>query len=210
MWELIRAGNVMMIPLGLCSVVALTVFLERLYALRRSRILLPEVAGAVATLHAADDFAVARAILERNPGPFATVVGAGLDHADHDWQVVRDVLQETGRQESVRISRHLNILEVVAAVAPLLGLLGTVTGMIRLFEDVKAVGLGDATMLSGGISEAMITTAAGLMIGIPALVGYYWLQGRADAIIFDLERYATQVLDTLRERRLRGTARVGS
>jgi biopolymer transport protein ExbB len=82
--------------------------------------------------------------------------------------------------------------------------------MIRLFEDVKAVGLGDATMLSGGISEAMITTAAGLMIGIPALVGFYWLQGRADAIIFELERYATQVLDTLRERRLRGAARAGS
>ncbi|MDO9171238.1 MAG: MotA/TolQ/ExbB proton channel family protein [bacterium] len=210
MWELIRAGNVMMIPLGLCSLVALTVFLERLYALRRSRILLPEVAGAVATLGAADDFVVARAILARNPGPFAAVIGAGLDHADHDWQIVRDVLQEAGRQESVRISRHLNILEVVAAVAPLLGLLGTVTGMIRLFEDVKAVGLGDATLLSGGISEAMITTAAGLIIGIPALVAYYWLQGRADAIIFELERYATQVLDTLRERRLRAAPRAGS
>jgi biopolymer transport protein ExbB len=146
---------------------------------------------------------VARAILDRNPGPFANVVRAGLDHADHDWQIVRDVLQETGRQEAVRIQRHLNILEVVAATAPLLGLLGTVTGMIRVFSGISAVGLQDPEVLSGGISEAMVTTAAGLIIGIPSLVAYHWLQGRADAVIFELERYASQVLGTLRERRVR-------
>ncbi len=210
MWELIRAGNLTMIPLGLCSLIALTAFIERYFALRRSRILLPEVAGAVATLHAADDFVVARAILARNPGPFAAVVKVGLDHADHDWQIVRDVLQEAGRQEAVRISRHLNILEVVAAVAPLLGLLGTVSGLIRLFGDVRTQGLGDAAMLSGGISEAMITTAAGLVIGIPALVGFHWLRGRADGIIFELEQYAAQILDTLRDRRLRAATPDGS
>lgn len=209
MWELIRAGNIMMIPLGLCSLVGLTVFLERLFALRRSRIIVPEVAEAVATLPASDSSEIAYAIIGRNPGPFATVVKAGLDHAEDEWQITRDVLQETGRQEAVRLVRNLNILEIVAAVAPLLGLLGTVTGMIRVFAAVSTVGLGDPEVMSSGISEAMVTTAAGLIIGIPTLVAFHWLQGRADSIIFDLERYASQTLDFLRERKLRRGAAGG-
>ncbi|MBT3317222.1 MotA/TolQ/ExbB proton channel family protein, partial [bacterium] len=96
--------------------------------------------------------------------------------------------------------RNLNILEIVAAIAPLLGLLGTVTGMIRVFSAVSAHGLGQPEYMSGGISEAMITTAAGLIIGIPVLVMHQWLQGKADSIIFDMERYGSIVLDSLRRR----------
>ncbi len=203
MWELIRAGNVMMIPLGIFSLVGLTVFLERVIALRRHKIIYPEVVEAVATLPASDNYDIAYAIIDRNPGPFATVVRAGLDHAEDEWQIVRDVLQEAGRQEAVKLTRNLNILEIVAAVAPLLGLLGTVTGMIRVFATISTLGLGNPEHLSSGISEAMVTTAAGLIIGIPTLVAYHWLQGRADAIIFDLERYASQTLDYLRQRRQR-------
>ena len=104
----------------------------------------------------------------------------------------------------MRLTRHLGILETVAAVAPLLGLLGTVTGMIRVFAAISAQGLGNAETLSGGISEAMVTTAAGLIVGIPALVAHNWLEGRAKGIVFDLECYATKVLDTLRRRKLDG------
>lgn len=200
MWELIRSGNIMMIPLGLCSLIAVAVVVERLFALRYRRVIVPEVVGAVETLGAGTDFSVARAILDRNRGPFANIIAAGLDHADDDWQIVRDALQEAGRQEAVRVNRHLNILEAIAAVAPLLGLLGTVTGMIRVFASISAQGLGNPEHLSGGISEAMITTAAGLIIGIPTLAAHYWLQGRADRIVFGLEQYASQVLDTLRGR----------
>jgi len=200
MWELIQSGNVMMIPLGVCSLVAVAVILERIYALRSSKVIVSEVVGAVETLDAAQDLSVARAILERNPGPFANIVATGLDHADDDWIIIRDVLQESGRQEAVRLSRNLNVLEIVAAIAPLLGLLGTVTGMIRVFSAVSAHGLGQPEYMSGGISEAMITTAAGLIIGIPVLVMHQWLQGRADSIIFDMERYGSIVLDSLRRR----------
>ena len=129
---------------------------------------------------------------------------AGLDHANDQWEIARDVLQETGRQEAKRLNRHLNILETIAAVGPLLGLLGTVTGMIRTFSDVSRVGIGDPQELSTGLSEAMITTAAGLIVGIPALVAHNWLAGRVDGIVFELEVYATKVLDTLRRRRLGG------
>jgi len=134
-------------------------------------------------------------------GPFANIVKTGLDHADDEWLITRDVLQEAGRQEAEKLTRHLGAIETVAAVAPLLGLLGTVTGMIRVFSTISVMGLGDPEHLSTGISEAMFTTAFGLGIGIPALVGHNWLQGRADAIIFELEGYASKVLDTLRGRR---------
>jgi biopolymer transport protein ExbB len=205
MWELIRSGNIMMIPIILCSLIGLAIFLERIFTLRRQRVIVPEIVEAVETLGAGRDYATAYATCDRHPGPFANLVRTGLDHAADDWQIVRDVLIEAGRQEAVRLTRHLRILETVAAVAPLLGLLGTVTGMIRVFSSVSAHGLGNAELMSGGISEAMVTTAAGLMIGIPALVAYNWLEGRAAAIIFEMECYATKVLDTLR-RRQRGNA----
>jgi biopolymer transport protein ExbB len=201
MWDMILAGRYMMIPIALCSLIGLAVFLERLIVLRRRRIVVPEIVSAVKTLRQASDFSVAYAVCEQHPGPFANVLRAGLDHADAEWEITRDVMQETGRQEAVRLTRNLRVLETIAAVAPLLGLLGTVVGMIRVFSAVSQVGLGNPEVLSSGISEAMVTTAAGLMVGIPALVAHNWLEGRAHAIIFDIEVYATQVLDTLRSRR---------
>ncbi|MEZ4389194.1 MAG: MotA/TolQ/ExbB proton channel family protein [Candidatus Krumholzibacteriia bacterium] len=203
MWDLILAGRYLMIPIALCSLVGLAVILERLWVLRRGHIIVPEVASVVDTLAEASDFSVAYAVCDRHPGPFANVVRAGLDQAQSDWEITRDVLQETGRQEAVRLTRNLRVLETVAAVAPLLGLLGTVVGMIRVFSGIGQVGLGNPEQLSSGISEAMVTTAAGLIVGIPALVAHNWLEGRAHGIVFEIEVYATRLLDLLRARRSR-------
>jgi len=200
MWEMILAGRYMMIPITAASLVGLAVIIERMYVLRPHRIIVPEIVGVVETMSASDDLSVAYATVERKPGPFANIVKAGLDHANNDWTIIRDVLQETGRQEATRLTRHLGMLETVAAVSPLLGLLGTVLGMIRVFATISSAGLGNPETLSAGISEAMVTTAAGLIIGIPALVAYNWLNGRADRIIFELEFYSLKVLDTLRRR----------
>lgn len=208
MWEMILAGRYMMIPITLASLVGLAVIIERFIVINRQRIIAPEIAQAVETLSASEDLKVAYAICERRPGPFANIVRAGLDHADNDWTVIRDVLQEAGRQEATRLTRRLGVLETVAAVSPLLGLLGTVLGMIRVFAAVSAAGLGNPETLSAGISEAMVTTAAGLIIGIPALVAYNWLNGRADRIIFELEFYSSKVLDTLRRRQIRRSGTV--
>ena len=202
MWEMLLAGRYMMIPIGLASLVGMAVIIERIYVLRQRRIIVPEIAEAVMTLSASQDLSVAYAICGRRPGPFANLVKSGLDHANNDWTVIRDVLEETGRQEATRLTRRLGVLETVAAVSPLLGLLGTVLGMIRVFATISAAGLGNPETLSSGISEAMVTTAAGLIIGIPALVAYNWLNGRADRIIFDLEYYSSKVLDTLRRRQI--------
>ncbi len=200
MWEMILAGRYMMIPIGMASLVGLTVIIERLLVLQKQRIVFPEIAGAVESMSASADLSVVRATCERHPGPFANIVMAGLDHSENDWVIIRDVLQEAGRHEATLLSRRLGVLETVAAVSPLLGLLGTVLGMIRVFTSISAAGMGSPQVLSNGISEAMVTTAAGLIIGIPALVAYNWLNARADRIIFDLEFYSTKVLDTLRRR----------
>lgn len=202
MWQWILAGRSMMIPIGLASLVGLAVIIERLLVLRRGRIIVPEIAAAVDTLDSGRDLSVAYALCQGRPGPFANIVKAGLDHADSDWTVIRDVLQEAGRREATLLTRRLGVLETVAAVSPLLGLLGTVLGMIRIFAAVSNAGIGDPEALSGGISEAMVTTAAGLFIGIPALVAYNWLNARADRLIFELETYASRLLDSLRRRRL--------
>ena len=202
MWEMILAGRYMMIPITLASLVGMAVLIERIFVLRQRKIIVPEIAEAVMTLSASNDLSVAYAICERKPGPFANVVRSGLDHSENDWTVIRDVLEETGRQEATRLTRRLGVLETVAAVSPLLGLLGTVLGMIRVFATISLAGLGNPETLSSGISEAMVTTAAGLIIGIPALVAYNWLNGRADRIIFDLEFYSSKVLDTLRRRQI--------
>jgi biopolymer transport protein ExbB len=200
MWDMIVAGRYMMIPIAVASFVGLAVIIERLLVLQKGRIVYPEIAEAVETLSASPSLSVAYAICERKPGPFANIVRAGLDHADNDWTIIRDVLEEAGRQEATRLTRRLGVLETVAAVSPLLGLLGTVIGMIRVFSSISQTGLSNPEVLSSGISEAMVTTAAGLIIGIPALVAYNWLNGRADRIIFDLEYYSSKVLDTLRKR----------
>ena len=202
MWDMILAGRYMMIPIALFSFVGLAVIIERLMVLQRQRIICPEIAQAVETLSASKNLSVAYAICERSPGPFSNVVTAGLDHADNDWTIIRDVLEEAGRQEATRLTRRLGVLETVAAVSPLLGLLGTVIGMIRVFSSVSQTGLSNPEVLSAGISEAMVTTAAGLIVGIPALVAYNWLNGRADRIILDLEYYSSKVLDTLRRRQV--------
>jgi len=206
MWEMILSGRYMMIPIGLASLVGLTVIIERFLVLQKSRIIFPEISGAVGSMAASEDFSVLRSICQQHPGAFANIVLAGLNHADNDWTIVRDVLQEAGRQEASRLTRRLGILETVAAVSPLLGLLGTVLGMIRVFATISNAGLGSPEVLSTGISEAMVTTAAGLIIGIPALVACNWLNGRADRIIFDLELNSSKVLDTLRRRQQRNGA----
>ncbi len=202
LWHWIVAGRSMMIPIGAASLVGLAVIIERLIVLRRGRIIVPEIAAAVDTLDTGHDLSVAYALSRGRPGPFSNIVRAGLDHADNDWTVIRDVLQETGRREATLLTKRIGVLETVAAVSPLLGLLGTVLGMIRIFATVSSAGIGDPEALSGGISEAMVTTAAGLFIGIPALVAYNWLNARADGLIFELETYASQLLDSLRRRRL--------
>jgi len=207
--DFLKAGGPLMIPLGLCSILALAVMLERAINLRRRRILVPEIVQLVETIHGPADIGMSLKILDRNPGAFATVVRTAIESRDLEPEEIRDVVGDVGRRESKRIEKGLVPLEAIAAVAPLLGLLGTVVGMIRVFRVIALIGVGNANALSGGISQALITTAVGLGIAIPALVAYHFFSSRASEIVSEMEHHASLLLSKLRSMRAAGPARAG-
>ena len=199
MWETFAQGGVMMIPLIACSVLAVWVILDRMWHLRRERVVKPEIVDLIDTLKGPGDLPMARSICERHPGAFSALVITALEHRDRPREEMREAVEDRGRQEVARLERGLGVLETIAAIAPLLGLLGTVLGMIEVFDVVSRQGAGQAQNLSGGISEALITTATGLAIGIPSLVAYNWLVGRAESLVLDIEAHVNRLMKTVLE-----------
>jgi biopolymer transport protein ExbB len=126
------------------------------------------------------------------------IMRVGLERANEPWEVLRDAVVDVGRQETTLLERHLVWLQTIAQAAPLLGLLGTVLGMIKVFAAISISGLGDPQALSEGISEAMLTTAVGLGIGIPTLIAYNLLAARSEALITEIEAYASRLVARLR------------
>lgn len=206
MQEFISKAGPLFYPLALCSLAAAAVTIERLFALRRARVLPREIVEVVGAVAPKRDLALAIDVCRRNPGVFADVMRAGLEHAAEPWEIIRDALQDAGRQRTPELGRHLVWLSTIAQVAPLLGLLGTVLGMIRMFASISVAGLGDPHALSGGISEAMFTTAIGLVVGIPTLVAYNVLAARSENLVTEIEAHATHLIAKLRERNGDGDA----
>jgi biopolymer transport protein ExbB len=126
------------------------------------------------------------------------IVCAALDNATEPWEVMRDAVLDTGRQETPHLEKHMVWLQTIAQAAPLLGLLGTVLGMIKVFASISISGLGDPQALSEGISEAMLTTAVGLAIGIPTLIAYNLLTAKSEALITEIEAYASRLVTRLK------------
>lgn len=198
MLDALRDAGPLIYPLILCSLVAATITIERLLALRRGRVMPRAVVEAVESVEAGRDASVAIRVCERNPGAFAEIMRIGLLHANAPWEVLRDAVLDAGRHEVTVLDRHLVWLQTIAQAAPLLGLLGTVSGMIRVFAAITTAGLGDPAALSGGISEAMITTAVGLGVGIPTLVAYNLLAAKAETLVSEIEAHASHLVARLR------------
>ncbi len=194
MWEIIKAGGPVMWPIIVCSIVAAAIILERLWTLQEKRViprtLTDKVWKLVETRTLTDRHITA---LEHN-SPLGRVLASGLLNHDRGREIMKEVIEDTGRHVVHELERFLNALGTIAAITPLLGLLGTVTGMIEAFEAITAQGVGDARVLSGGIGEALITTAAGLIVAIPALIGYRYLRGRVDALVVEMEKEAIKLV----------------
>lgn len=201
MMELIQKSGPVFYPLALCSLIAVAVTIERLIALRRSRLLPSQIIDLVEAIQPGKDLSLALEICRRNPGVLSDVMRAGLENADQEWDVMRDAVIDAGREGAPAIERHLFWLQTVAQASPLLGLLGTVFGMIQMFSAVSLSGLGDPQVLSDGISVAMLTTAEGLCIGIPALVAYNYLSSRSQVMIGEIEVCASRLVSRLRPAR---------
>ncbi|MEO1277530.1 MAG: MotA/TolQ/ExbB proton channel family protein [Planctomycetota bacterium] len=196
-FELATKGGIMMIPITLCSLVVVAVVLERLAVLRLPRVIVP---GFEKKLHDAmetRDTEQARAVCKKNDSPAARVIAAGLDKLGHSNEVVEKHLTAAGENELFLLRRRLRVLTVIAAVAPLLGLTGTIFGMIRAFQTVAISGdsLGKAELLAGGIYEAMITTAAGLLVAMPTIIFYHWLSSKVDRLARELDRIAVDFVE---------------
>lgn len=196
-WMLLQRGGIVMIPLILCSIISLAIFIEKLITLRRKRIIIPEIISVIDNVKSLEDISLAISICEKNKGVFSNIIQLVLKNNHLPKEEIREMFDDQGRQEVRTLERGLVILETIAAIAPLLGLLGTVTGMIKVFDVISVQGVGQAGALSGGISEALLTTVVGLSIGIPTLVFYNYFTNKAENLILDIEKFSNDLMKKL-------------
>jgi biopolymer transport protein ExbB len=193
----IAKGGWMMAPIGLCSLVALAIIIERLAALRRRRVIDPALADMVHEFDATDDPAQAGETCRRTPGAFSRIIEETIKARRLDRTQIVETMHAAGRTQIVALERGLTILEIVAGISPLLGLMGTVLGMIAVFDAITTAGLGDPQVLSRGISEALITTVAGLAVAIPSLAFHSLLAKRVDDYAAEMQERATGFIPRL-------------
>ena len=184
-------------PIILCSIAAVGILLERLWTLQRKRVLPQDLIKRVSELTNRNqvDPKVIEA-LEKN-SPLGRVLAAALANRDRGRDIMMERVQDTGRHVVHELERFLNSLGTIASISPLLGLLGTVAGIIRAFNAVMLGGMGDPRMLAGGISEALVTTAAGLAVAIPSFIAYRYLRGKVERIVIEMEKIAVAFADSL-------------
>ncbi|MEA3347834.1 MAG: MotA/TolQ/ExbB proton channel family protein [Pseudomonadota bacterium] len=204
MYQFVMKGGYLMYPIMLCSILTMAILFERLFALRRSRIIPERFIIEVSDLVRQQRMEDAMTQCRLNNSSIARVLMAGISRHDKPRQQVKEAIEDVGRLEAAILERFLTILGTIAGIAPLLGLLGTVTGMIKAFNVISHAGIGNPQMLAGGISEALITTAAGLSVAIPAFVFYKLLRSRVDKRILRMERVSIEVLDLIDQENGRG------
>ena len=197
MYQFVMKGGYLMYPIMICSVLTLAILFERLFALRRSRIIPDKFIIEVSDLVRQQRMEDALTQCRLNNSSIARVLMAGISRHNKSRQQIKEAIEDVGRLEAANLERFLTILGTIAGIAPLLGLLGTVTGMIKAFSVISHAGIGNPQMLAGGISEALITTATGLTVAIPAFVFYKLLRSRVDKRILRMERVSIEILDLI-------------
>ena len=196
--DIFRSGGPVMYPLAALSVVALAIILERLWVLRSANYLQPGTVHALAGLLGGRDFKAAIDYCRRHPGPFTELVATLVENRLAPYDELKEILADTGRRQLLGLQRGLPALATIVGGAPLLGLLGTVLGMIAIFKAVATGGTGITEQLATGISQALITTATGLIIAIPALFTHSYLEARAVGILADIEAQMADFLHLVR------------
>lgn len=198
MFKIIEMGGPLMYPILLCSILFLAILIERLYHLHRARINTAQFISGIRDVLKKRNMPEAISICKNTPGPVAHIVNAGIVKHNRPKAEIQEAIEDAGLQEIPRLEKNLNVLATIAHIAPLLGLLGTVLGMIAAFQRIQAEsGRVNAGDLAGGIWEALITTAAGLSVAIPTYVAYNYLVSRVNRLVLDMEGSATEVVDLL-------------
>jgi biopolymer transport protein ExbB len=195
--EIIYAGGWLMAPILLCSVLALAIIAERFWALRRSNVVPPGVGQQVEDWAARHELDRRHIDQLRSGSALGRVLAAALVNRHRSRELIKEAVEDTGRHVVHELERFLNTLGTIAGISPLLGLLGTVIGMIKVFSAILVHGVGDATQLAGGISEALITTAAGLTVAIPSFFFYRYFKGRVTAYVVSMEEQAINLIEAI-------------
>jgi biopolymer transport protein ExbB len=196
-FELVQAGGWLMGPIILCSVIAMAIILERLWAYRQKKVIPSNLVAQIWQLHQKGQITAAHIATVRDSSPLGRILAAGLVNRDHPREMMKEAIEEEGRQVVHELERYLNTLGTIAAITPLLGLLGTVIGMIKVFTAITSAGVGNPAVLAGGISEALITTAAGLSVAIPSLIFHRYLSGRVDRLVVRMEEQALKMVEVM-------------
>ena len=201
MLELVLAGGWLMIPILACSVIAVAITGERLWTLQHGRVIPDQLVSQIYHLHRRKRLDLAATNALRDSSPLGRVLAAGISNMHHSREVMKESIEETGRHVVHELERYLNGLGTIAAITPLLGLLGTVVGMIKVFTVITDKGVGNANVLAGGISEALITTAAGLSVAIPTLMAYRHFRAKVDGLVVAMEQEALKMVEVMQGER---------
>jgi biopolymer transport protein ExbB len=202
MLEIILAGGWLMVPILLCSTLALAIIIERFWTLRRSRVVPPEVGDQVREWAERHELDMEHLDRLRSQSALGKVLAAALANRHRSREIIKEAVEDTGRHVVHELERFLNTLGTIAGITPLLGLLGTVIGMIRVFSAIMIHGVGNANELAGGISEALITTAAGLTVAIPSYFFFRYFKGRVEEYVVSMEEQAISLIGTIERRNM--------
>lgn len=195
--EWLMGGGPIMIPLFICSILALAVIMERAISLRRSRVIKPELIYIINVIKGPKDIQTVINRCDIIKGPFSNIIKRTISntHLSREEKVLD--IQVAGRQEARNLERMLIVLEVITAITPLLGLLGTVLGMSQVFDVIAEVGLGQTKAFSGGIAQALRTTIIGLGVAIPSLIAYTSFDRKVDNLVLEMEKYSMSLLNRI-------------
>jgi biopolymer transport protein ExbB len=195
--ELVKAGGWLMVPILLCSVIAMAIIAERFWTLQRKRITPGNLVVQVWQWAKSGNLDEDRIRALRKSSPLGRILAAGLANRNTSREIMKESIEDVGRHVVHDLDRYLNALGTIASITPLLGLLGTVIGMIKVFAVITTQGVGDPGVLAGGISEALITTAAGLTVAIPTLMFHRYFRGHVDELVVTMEQEALKMVEAI-------------
>jgi biopolymer transport protein ExbB len=196
-FEILKAGGLVIVLIILCSIVAMGIIIERLWTLRSRRVVPAHLVAQVWQLHKKGKLTPGHIATVRDGSPLGRILAAGLVNRFHTREVMKEAIEETGRQVVHELERYLNTLGTIASISPLLGLLGTVLGMIKVFASFSAQGVGDAALLAHGVAEALVNTAAGLAVAIPALAFSRYFNGQVERLVVAMEEEALKMVEVM-------------
>jgi biopolymer transport protein ExbB len=195
--EFVRKGGFFIYPIILCSVVGLAIFLQKIWILRPKKIIPEQFLSMLYELISQGKFGDARVLSRANESPIARIASTALEYYDRPKDELKEKIEESGRKEANDLSRYIEGLGAISNVSTLLGLLGTISGMIKIFRVIADQPIVNPPSLAGGISEALYTTALGLLVAIPAFIAYKYTSGKAGEITGDMEDEGMAIMEEI-------------